>query len=99
MPLQNVVEMADDYFNQALAAARNGEWWLAAERLAVTLALRADDVDALVLLGKVRGNGKQRALAVDACQEALRLAPERADAKQILDRFSPRRSHPHKRRR
>jgi cytochrome c-type biogenesis protein CcmH/NrfG len=87
-PLPRVVEMADAYFNQAVAAARKGEWWQAAEHLAVTLALRADDVEALVLLGKVRGHGKQPALAVSACQEALRLAPDRADAKLVLDRFS-----------
>lgn len=96
--LLRVVEMADAYFNQAVVAARKKEWWLAAEHLAVTLALRADDVDALVLLGKVRGHGKQPALAVAACQEALRLAPDRTDAKLVLDRFS-RRSRPHKQKR
>jgi len=82
--------MADVYFNQAVAAAREKNWWLAAEHLAVTLALRADDVDALVLLGKVRGNGKEPGLAVAACQEALRLEPDRADAKLVLGQFSPR---------
>lgn len=95
--LLRVVEMADAYFNQAVVAARQQQWWLAAEYLAVTLALRADDVDALVLLGKVRGHGKQPALAVTACEEALRLAPDRDDAKRVLDRFS-RRSRPHRRR-
>lgn len=96
--LLRVVEMADAYFNQAVVAAREKNWWLAAEHLAVTLALRADDVDALVLLGKVRGKGEQPRLAVAACQEALRLAPDHADAKLVLDRYS-RRSQPHKRRR
>lgn len=96
--LLRVVEMADAYFNQAVVAAREEQWWLAAEHLAVTLALRADDVDALVLLGKVRGRGKHPALAVAACEEALRLDPGRADAKLVLDRYS-RRSRPHKRRR
>ncbi len=98
VPLLRIVEMADAYFNQAVAAAREEKWWLAAEHLAVTLALRADDVDALVLLGKVRGNGEEPGLAVAACEEALRLAPDRADAKLVLDRFS-RQSRPHKRRR
>ncbi|MGH3784984.1 MAG: hypothetical protein ACRDRG_00160 [Pseudonocardiaceae bacterium] len=96
--LLRVVEMADAYFNQAVAAARERKWWLAAEHLAVTLALRPDDVDALVLHGKVRGQGKQRELAVAACQEALRLAPDRADAKLILGRYS-RQPRPRKRRR
>lgn len=94
-PLLSVVEMADAYFNLAVAAARNKQWWRAAEHLAVTLALRADDVEALVLLGKVRGHGKQPALAVDACQQALRLVPDHPDAQQVLNRFS-RRSRPHK---
>ena len=87
--LLRVIEMADVYFNQAVAAAREKNWWLAAEHLAVTLALRADDVDALVLLGKVRGNGHEPGLAVAACQEALRLEPDHTDAKLVLDRFSP----------
>lgn len=97
-PLLRVMEMADVYFNQAIAAAREEDWWQAAEHLAVTVALRPDDVDALVLLGKVRGRGKQSGLAVAACQEALRLAPDRADAKLVLERFSGQ-SRPHKRRR
>jgi len=88
--------MADAYFNLAVAAARKKEWWLAAEHLAVTLALRANDVDALVLLGKVRGYGKEPALAVAAGEEALRLEPDRADAQLVIDRFS-RRSRQHKR--
>ena len=95
-PLLRVVEMADAYFNLAVAAARKKEWWLAAEHLAVTLALRANDVDALVLLGKVRGYGKEPALAVAAGEEALRLEPDRADAQLVIDRFS-RRSRQHKR--
>jgi cytochrome c-type biogenesis protein CcmH/NrfG len=83
--------MADAYFNLAVAAARKGEWWRAAEHVAVTLALRVDDVDALVLLGKIRSRCKQPALAMAAFQEALRLAPERADAKLILDQMSGKR--------
>jgi hypothetical protein len=89
IPLLRIVEMADAYFNLAVAAAREKKWWLAAEHLAVTLALRADDVDALVLLGKVRWCQRQRDLGVAAWQEALRLAPDRANVKLALDWVAP----------
>jgi len=90
LPLLRVVEMADAYFNRAVLAAREENWWEAAEHLAVTLALRADDIDALVLLGKIRVRQKRRDLAVAAWQEALRLAPHRADAELAIDRVTQR---------
>lgn len=90
LPLLRVTELADAYFNRAVAAARDKKWWQAAEHLAVTLALREDDVDALVLLGKIRHGQKQRELALAAWQEALRLAPDRADAKLAIERIDQR---------
>ncbi|MGH3611461.1 MAG: hypothetical protein ACRDRK_02345 [Pseudonocardia sp.] len=90
LPLLRVTELADAYFNRAVAAARNKKWWLAAEHLAVTLALREDDVDALVLLGKIRLRQDQRKLAVATWQEALRLAPGRADAELAIGRITQR---------
>jgi tetratricopeptide (TPR) repeat protein len=85
LPLLRVAELADAYFNRAVTAARDKKWWLAAEHLAVTLALRPDDVDALMLLGKIRWRQRMRELAVAALQEALRLAPHRADIKSVID--------------
>ncbi len=83
--LMRLVQMADRYFNLAVVAAREKRWWEAAEHLAVTRALREDDVDALMLLGKVRRSGGQHDLANAAWQEALRHAPDRADIRQAID--------------
>jgi tetratricopeptide (TPR) repeat protein len=83
-PLLRVTVLADVYFNTAVAAARQSRWPLAAEQLAVTLALRPDDVDAWVLCGKIRFARGQRAGAVGAWREALSLAPERDDIRATL---------------
>lgn len=88
LPLLQVQEMADGYFNRAVVAARGESWAEAAEHLAVTLALRDDDVDALVLLGKVRFSQGQHDQAVTAWHKALHLAPDRTDAKLAIDQVT-----------
>lgn len=77
--LIRVVQMADQYFNRAVVAARRRRWWEAAENLAVTVALREDDVEALILLGKVRKRGGKDDLAKAAWAEVLRYAPDQCD--------------------
>lgn len=94
--LMRVTQMADRYFNLAVVAARERRWWEAAEHLAVTLALREDDVDALMLLGKVRRRGRKGDLAKAAWGEALRHAPDRADIRQTID-WASRASSAHRR--
>jgi lipopolysaccharide biosynthesis regulator YciM len=88
LTLLRVAELADFYFNQAVTAAREEKWWQAGEHLAVTLALRPDDVDALVLLGKIRCQQQIRGsgdLAVATWKKALCLAPDRTDIKSAID--------------
>jgi tetratricopeptide (TPR) repeat protein len=80
-PLRRIGELADHHFNAAVQAARARRWGVAAEHLAVTLALAPDDVDALVLLGKVRWHEGQRENSRSAWKEALRLDPNRQDAR------------------
>ena len=96
LALLRVAELADAYFNRAVSAAQEDKWWQAAEHLAVTLALRPDDVDALVLLGKIRCQQRHegsRGQAVAAWEEALRLAPDRTDIKSAIDQVTrPRRN-------
>ncbi len=79
-PLRRVGELADRHFNEAVRAARARHWGVAAERLAVTLALAPEDVDALVLLGKIRWHQGQRENARSVWTDALRLDPSRQDA-------------------
>lgn len=84
-PLQRVGELADCRFNAAVQAARDRHWTVAAEHLAVTLALAPDDVGALVLLGKVRWGEGQRENARAAWAEALRLDPDHEAARACLE--------------
>jgi ribonuclease D len=78
-PLLRLTDLADWHFNQAVIAARARSWTVAAEHLAVTLALNPDDVDGLVLLGKTRYHQRQRRLARQAWERAHHLAPGRPD--------------------
>jgi tetratricopeptide (TPR) repeat protein len=80
-PLARVGELADCHFTAAVRAVRDRRWGTAAEHLAVTLALAPDDVDALVLLGKVRWREGQRENARAAWADALRLDPNREVAR------------------
>ena len=83
-PLLRLADLADWHFNQALAATGGRHWSTAAEHLAVTLALRPDDVDALVLLGKVRLRQRRRLRALDAWHQAATLAPHRPDIPEAI---------------
>jgi cytochrome c-type biogenesis protein CcmH/NrfG len=78
-PLLRLADLADWHYNQAVAAAHTRHWSTAAEHLTVTMALRPDDVDALVLLGKVRLHQRRRQRALEIWQRAGELAPDRAD--------------------
>lgn len=89
LPLRRTTEMANRYFNQAVEAARAPDWGLAAENLAVTLALCPDDVDALVLLGKVRRAQGNHAGAVATWEEALRIQPGRPDIEGAIQSMTP----------
>jgi tetratricopeptide (TPR) repeat protein len=80
-PFVRLDELADAWFNRALAAGQAEDWSAAAEHLAVNLALRPDDADAWLLLGKVRVRQKRLDLARAACAEAARLAPLRSDVR------------------
>jgi tetratricopeptide (TPR) repeat protein len=92
-PLARIVDLADRRFNDGLAAARRRRWREAAEHLAVTLALRPDDAGAWLLLGKVRFRQHDRVAARAAIEQALRIAPDHADALAALQRLAapPRR--------
>lgn len=80
-PLTRAVEMADRYFNQAVEAAKAEMWDVAAEHLAVALALRPQDAGALVLLGKVRFLQGHHEAASAAWTGALSLSPGLEEAK------------------
>ncbi|WP_322768495.1 hypothetical protein [Frankia sp. Cr1] len=54
VPLTQLKDLADRHFNEALRHARARQWTVAAEDLAVTLALNPDDSEARALLRKVR---------------------------------------------
>jgi tetratricopeptide (TPR) repeat protein len=101
-PLLRTAALADEYFNRALSQARRLQWQDAAEHLAVVLALRPSDVDALVLLAKVRHRqGRRRAEeAKSLWQRALELDPDRQDARAALELLAlapvPRRRTPSK---
>lgn len=93
-PLAQIAALADEHFNQAVRLARAERWHSAAEHLAVTRALRPNDVDALVLLAKVRHRqrGGQRTEASQLLRRALELAPDREDVRSALeDSARPRR--------
>jgi hypothetical protein len=84
--------------------ARARRWHRAAEHLAVTRALSPNDVDAIVLLAKVRyrQQGGQRAEAGHLLQRALELAPDREDVRAALEKLvrpQPQRRQGRKRRR
>jgi hypothetical protein len=51
--LRRVSDLADRSFNRGLRAARARDWHEAGEALAVTLALRPDDVEATALAARV----------------------------------------------
>jgi hypothetical protein len=78
-PLLRLADLADWHFNQAVVAAHAKNWTIAADHLAVTLALNSDDVDSLVLLGKVRHHQHQHSLARQAWEQAHHMAPDRPD--------------------
>jgi len=80
-----MVDLADQHFNQAVAAAREKAWQTAAEHLTVTLALRPDDVEGLVLFGKVRYHQRRRKLAIELWRRALDLAPHLSDVQLAID--------------
>ena len=76
-PLIRVASMADLYYNRAVADARERQWNRAAENLAVALALRPDDVDALVLMGKVRVYQADVDAALEVWERVRNLDPVR----------------------
>ncbi|MFE7270060.1 hypothetical protein [Streptomyces sp. NPDC057623] len=86
-PLAQIAALADEHFNKALALARARQWHGAAENLAVTRALSPNDVDAIVLLAKVRHRqrGARRAEARQLLERALELAPDRDDVRSALE--------------
>ncbi|MGH3795779.1 MAG: hypothetical protein ACRDSP_12920 [Pseudonocardiaceae bacterium] len=87
-PLVQVVDLANYHFNEALRAARAGDWHRAAEYGAVTLALQPDDVDAIVLLAKIsRGQGR-RERSRQLWQRASALAPRRADIQRAVEEIA-----------
>ncbi|MGH3828981.1 MAG: hypothetical protein ACRDRS_00800 [Pseudonocardiaceae bacterium] len=83
-PLLQVTELANRYFNDGLRAARAGHWHLAAEHVAVTLALQPDDVGAMVLLAKISRRQGRRERAVQLWEMASQLAPHREDIRAAL---------------
>ncbi|NUR00947.1 MAG: hypothetical protein HOY79_31790 [Streptomyces sp.] len=86
--LAQIAALADEHFNKAVAAARALRWDSAAEHLAVTRALSPGDVDAIVLLAKVRHRqrGGQRAEEVRRLlRRAQELAPDREDVGSALE--------------
>jgi tetratricopeptide (TPR) repeat protein len=83
-PLLRLADLSDWHFNQAVVAARAKNWATAADHLAVTLALNPDDVDGLVLLGKVRYHQQQHQLASQAWKQAHHMAPDRPDVTAAL---------------
>lgn len=86
-PLAQIAAVADEHFNKAVALARAEQWNAAAEHLAVTRALSPGDVDAVVLLAKVRHRqrGGRRAEARELLERALELAPDREDVRSALE--------------
>jgi tetratricopeptide (TPR) repeat protein len=86
-PLARIAALADEHFNRAVALARRQQWHGAAEHLAVTRALSPHDVDAIVLLAKVRyrQRGGQRAEAGRLLRRAVELAPDREDVRAALE--------------
>lgn len=88
-PLAILGNLADHHFNRAVAAARTKDWEEAAEHLAVSLALRPDDVEAIVLLGKARFRRNRRSDAAALWGEALRLEPGRVDVQALVCRAVP----------
>ncbi|KMS70333.1 hypothetical protein ACM01_32050 [Streptomyces viridochromogenes] len=86
-PLAQVAALADEHFNKAVVLARAQQWHGAAESLAVTRALSPNDVDAIVLLAKVRyrQRGGRRAEVRQLLERALELAPDREDVRSALE--------------
>lgn len=83
-----MVDLANHYFNQAVRAARAGDWHRAAEQGAVTLALHPDDVDAIVLLAKVSRRQGRSDRSRQLWQRALELAPQRPDVQRAVEQGS-----------
>ncbi|MGH3941991.1 MAG: hypothetical protein ACRDTG_25895 [Pseudonocardiaceae bacterium] len=78
-PLVQVMDLANGHFNEAVRAARAGDWHRAAEQVAVTLALQPEDLDAIVLLAKISRRQGRAERARQLWQRALELAPDRLD--------------------
>ncbi|MGH3717775.1 MAG: tetratricopeptide repeat protein [Pseudonocardiaceae bacterium] len=87
-PLVQVVDLANHHFNEALRAARAGDWHRAAEQGTVTLALRPDDADAVVLLAKIARRQGRRDRSQQLWRRALELAPQRPDIQRALEEGS-----------
>lgn len=101
-PLAQIAALADEHFNKAVALARAEQWHGAAEHLAVTRALSPGDVDAIVLLAKVRyrQRGSRRAEVRELLERALGLAPDREDVRSALEEAArPQRQQGRQRRR
>jgi hypothetical protein len=87
-PLRGVANLADHHFNEAVRAARTGRWSVAAEHHTATLAISPRDVDAMVLLGKVRYRQARYAAAAEIWRDARDVAgalPSLARAIEIAD--------------
>lgn len=78
-PLVQVRDLANGHFNEAVRAARAGDWHRAAEQVTVTLALQPEDLDAIVLLAKISRRQGRGERARQLWERALELAPERLD--------------------
>ena len=89
-PLAQIAALADEHFNKAVVLARAQQWRSAAEHLAVTRALSPNDVDAIVLLAKVRHRqrGGERTEVGRLLRRALELAPDREDVRVALEQFA-----------
>lgn len=82
--LAKIAELPDYYYNEAIAAVSQKDWYAAIEALAATLVLRPTDVAALMLFGKVYVELHQLMRAAACFIKALKLEPRHREAQEAL---------------
>lgn len=84
LPLAKMTELPDYYFNLALKACGDKDWFAAIEALAVIKALNPSDAGALVLLGKIYIELEQINRASTCFTKALKVDARNQEAQNAL---------------
>ena len=84
LPLVKLEELPDYYFNLAVEACKQEEWYTAVEALAIVRALNPGDTGAWILAGKVYIRLEQMQKAESCFNKALKIDTRNNEAQDAL---------------